>query len=123
MMTGRGTTEVKHPGHPYYFMIPGGQVFTIAPNDLNAAKQAVCPTMRLSRETVQTVAMYCRGSRRSVLALLADSGKGARNDSGFPRKFRGRLGVGDGFAWGWIGLAVRNTIAEIPQRAHGSKVR
>ncbi len=24
-------TEVKHPGHPYYFMIPGGQVFTIAP--------------------------------------------------------------------------------------------
>jgi hypothetical protein len=26
-----GFTEVKHPGHPYYFMIPGGQVFTIAP--------------------------------------------------------------------------------------------
>jgi hypothetical protein len=26
-----GLTEVKHPGHPYYFMIPGGQVFTIAP--------------------------------------------------------------------------------------------
>ena len=25
-----GLTEVKHPGHPYYFMIPGGQVFTIA---------------------------------------------------------------------------------------------
>jgi hypothetical protein len=23
-----GLTEVKHPGHPYYFMIPGGQVFT-----------------------------------------------------------------------------------------------
>ena len=28
---GAGLTEVKHPGHPYYFMIPGGQVFTIAP--------------------------------------------------------------------------------------------
>jgi hypothetical protein len=26
-----GLKEVKHPGHPYYFMIPGGQVFTIAP--------------------------------------------------------------------------------------------
>jgi hypothetical protein len=26
-----GLTEVKHAGHPYYFMIPGGQVFTIAP--------------------------------------------------------------------------------------------
>jgi hypothetical protein len=26
-----GFTEVKHPGHPYYFMIPGGQMFTIAP--------------------------------------------------------------------------------------------
>jgi hypothetical protein len=26
-----GLTEVKHPGHPYYFMVPGGQVFTIAP--------------------------------------------------------------------------------------------
>ena len=26
-----GLTQVKHPGHPYYFMIPGGQVFTIAP--------------------------------------------------------------------------------------------
>ncbi len=26
-----GLAEVKHPGHPYYFMIPGGQVFTIAP--------------------------------------------------------------------------------------------
>jgi hypothetical protein len=25
-----GLTEVKHPGHPDYFMIPGGQVFTIA---------------------------------------------------------------------------------------------
>jgi hypothetical protein len=22
---------VEHPGHPYYFMAPGGQVFTIAP--------------------------------------------------------------------------------------------
>jgi hypothetical protein len=27
-----GLTEVKHPGHPYYFMVPGGQVFTIAPS-------------------------------------------------------------------------------------------
>ena len=26
-----GLTRVEHPGHPYYFMIPGGQVFTIAP--------------------------------------------------------------------------------------------
>ena len=26
-----GVREVKHPGHPYYFMAPGGQVFTIAP--------------------------------------------------------------------------------------------
>ena len=26
-----GLKEVKHPGHPYYFMAPGGQVFTIAP--------------------------------------------------------------------------------------------
>ena len=26
-----GLPEVKHPGHPYYFMAPGGQVFTIAP--------------------------------------------------------------------------------------------
>src|SRR5207237_8778714 len=26
-----GLREVKHPGHPYYFMAPGGQVFTIAP--------------------------------------------------------------------------------------------
>ena len=26
-----GLMRVKHPGHPYYFMIPGGQVFTIAP--------------------------------------------------------------------------------------------
>jgi len=26
-----GLTQVTHPGHPYYFMIPGGQVFTIAP--------------------------------------------------------------------------------------------
>src|ERR1700751_1109253 len=33
-----GLTEVKHPGHPYYFMIPGGQVFTIAPHELNAAE-------------------------------------------------------------------------------------
>jgi hypothetical protein len=26
-----GLAQVTHPGHPYYFMIPGGQVFTIAP--------------------------------------------------------------------------------------------
>lgn len=26
-----GVPEVTHPGHPYYFMAPGGQVFTIAP--------------------------------------------------------------------------------------------
>jgi hypothetical protein len=26
-----GLTQITHPGHPYYFMIPGGQVFTIAP--------------------------------------------------------------------------------------------
>lgn len=26
---GAGLREVKHPGHPYYFMAPGGQVFTI----------------------------------------------------------------------------------------------
>jgi len=26
-----GLPQVKHPGHPYYFMVPGGQVFTIAP--------------------------------------------------------------------------------------------
>jgi hypothetical protein len=26
-----GLTRVEHPGHPYYFMAPGGQVFTIAP--------------------------------------------------------------------------------------------
>jgi hypothetical protein len=26
-----GLTEVKHPGHEFYFMVPGGQVFTIAP--------------------------------------------------------------------------------------------
>ena len=25
-----GLMEVQHPGHPYYFMIPGGQVFTVA---------------------------------------------------------------------------------------------
>jgi hypothetical protein len=28
---GAGLTQVRHPGHPYYVMIPGGQVFTIAP--------------------------------------------------------------------------------------------
>ncbi|QKG19129.1 hypothetical protein [Actinomadura verrucosospora] len=22
--------QVEHPGHPYYFMLPGGQVFTVA---------------------------------------------------------------------------------------------
>jgi hypothetical protein len=26
-----GHAEVKHPGHPYYSLIPGGQVLTIAP--------------------------------------------------------------------------------------------
>jgi hypothetical protein len=26
-----GLRRVEHPGHPYYFMAPGGQVFTIAP--------------------------------------------------------------------------------------------
>ena len=26
-----GFRQVTHPGHPYYFMAPGGQVFTIAP--------------------------------------------------------------------------------------------
>ena len=26
-----GLPEVKHPGHPYYVMVPGAQVFTIAP--------------------------------------------------------------------------------------------
>ena len=25
-----GLREVTHPGHPYYVMVPGGQVFTIA---------------------------------------------------------------------------------------------
>jgi hypothetical protein len=25
-----GLAEVRHPGHPYYFMMPGGQVFTVA---------------------------------------------------------------------------------------------
>ena len=25
-----GLTQVRHPGHPHYFMAPGGQVFTIA---------------------------------------------------------------------------------------------
>ena len=24
-----GVPEVKHPGHPYYIVVPGGQVFTI----------------------------------------------------------------------------------------------
>ncbi len=24
-----GVPEIKHPGHPYYFMAPGGQVFTV----------------------------------------------------------------------------------------------
>ena len=28
---GAGLKEVKHPGHSYYFMAPGGQVFTIVP--------------------------------------------------------------------------------------------
>jgi hypothetical protein len=26
-----GLVQVRHPGHPYYFMIPGGQVFAIKP--------------------------------------------------------------------------------------------
>ena len=26
-----GLTQVTHPAHPYYFMAPGGQVFTITP--------------------------------------------------------------------------------------------
>jgi len=26
-----GLPQVNHPGHQYYFMAPGGQVFTIAP--------------------------------------------------------------------------------------------
>jgi len=26
-----GLIRVSHPGHPYYFMAPGSQVFTIAP--------------------------------------------------------------------------------------------
>jgi hypothetical protein len=26
-----GLPQVQHPAHPYYFMAPGGQVFTIAP--------------------------------------------------------------------------------------------
>lgn len=26
-----GLPQVTHPGHPYYFIAPGGQVFTIAP--------------------------------------------------------------------------------------------
>ena len=26
-----GLMPVQHPGHPYYFMLPGGQVFTIVP--------------------------------------------------------------------------------------------
>jgi len=28
---GAGVREVKHPGHPHYFMAPGGQVFTVVP--------------------------------------------------------------------------------------------
>jgi hypothetical protein len=27
-----GFREVKHPGHPHYFMAPGGQVFTLVPS-------------------------------------------------------------------------------------------
>ena len=26
-----GLTRVRHPRHPYHFMAPGGQVFTIGP--------------------------------------------------------------------------------------------
>jgi len=28
-----GLTQVSHPGHAYYFMLPGGQVFTVAPTN------------------------------------------------------------------------------------------
>jgi len=28
---GAGLSRVRHPAHPYYVMVPGGQVFTIAP--------------------------------------------------------------------------------------------
>jgi hypothetical protein len=28
-----GIPEVKHPGHPFYFMAPGGQVFTVVQAD------------------------------------------------------------------------------------------
>jgi hypothetical protein len=28
-----GLRPVEHPGHPYYFIAPGGQVFTIAPTN------------------------------------------------------------------------------------------
>lgn len=28
-----GLRRVEHPGHPYYFIAPGGQVFTIAPTN------------------------------------------------------------------------------------------
>jgi len=28
-----GISEVKHPGHPHYFVAPGGQVFTVVPID------------------------------------------------------------------------------------------
>jgi hypothetical protein len=28
---------VQHPGHPYYFMAPGGQVFTITPVKVSGA--------------------------------------------------------------------------------------
>lgn len=33
-----GLPEVKHPGHPHYFMAPGGQVFTIAPKSGGTAR-------------------------------------------------------------------------------------
>jgi len=28
-VVGAGLRQVKHPGHPYYFMAPGGQVFAV----------------------------------------------------------------------------------------------
>jgi hypothetical protein len=34
-----GLTEVRHPGHPHYFMVPGGQVFVaVAPSPAGTAE-------------------------------------------------------------------------------------
>jgi len=39
-----GLAEVKHPGHPYYVMAPGGQVFTITPMTIvHDSLAASCP--------------------------------------------------------------------------------